>query len=298
MACDLYSLSAAAWMKRKGSAQVLIYDARELYTELPSVARRPVLKFVWRTLERRGLMRTNLIIVTAPNDADAICRVHSFLPRPVLVRNLPWRETELMPDRTLLDRFRIPKDAKTIVYLGGLQPGRGLEQLIEAMNPAPYEGEGQVRGHLLLIGDGAMRPKLAALAQMLNVAPVVHFAGPLPSNEALRCVKACDAGVSLVEPVSRSYELALPSKLFEYMMCGLPVVSSRMEQVLDLFRDEEWITFVDERDVQSIRDGMQKALANSGNPMLREREQSLALREYHFEHDAASLAAALKTFLG
>jgi glycosyltransferase involved in cell wall biosynthesis len=284
LACDLYSLSAAAWMKRAGKTKVLIYDARELYTELPAVANRPIPKLVWRTLERRGLVQTNLMIVTAPNDAHAILRVHSFLPRPVLVRNLPWHELELLPDRTILDKFGIPKDAKIVVYLGGLQQGRGLEKLIEAMNALPH--------HLLLIGDGNFRSRLEARASSN-----IHFAGSMQSDKALRVVASCDVGISLVEPVSDSYKLALPSKHFEYMMCGLPIISSRLASVVDLFRDEEWVTFVDESDVNSIKAGIQKARAKSERINLREREKSLARNEYHFERDAKTLMDVLKIFI-
>jgi glycosyltransferase involved in cell wall biosynthesis len=292
MACDLYSLSAAAWMKRHGRVQVLLYDARELYTELPAVAQKPLAKFVWRTLERRGLIGSNLIIVTAPNDADAILRVHNFLPRPILVRNMPWREPDLKPDRAILDRFGILNDAKTVAYLGGLQQGRGLEKLIEAMTPSPYHDMGRQIVHLLLIGDGNLRARLEARATSN-----VHFAGSMRSDEALRTVAACDVGISLVEPVSASYKLALPSKHFEYMMCGIPIVSSNISQVLDLFRNEEWVTFVNERDANSISTGIQKALANSDRTDLREREKYLALNEYHFEHDATRLSAVLKNIL-
>ncbi len=289
MACDLYSLSAAAWMKRTGRSKQLLYDARELYTELPSVTHKPLAKFVWRTLERRGLIQTNLIIVTAPNDANAILRVHNFLPRPVLVRNLPWLEPEIVSDRRLLDSFGIPEGAKTLVYLGGLQHGRGLNTLIESMKALPY--------HLLLIGDGDMRYRLEALSKQQSLSSKVHFAGPLPSDEALRLVAACDAGISLVEPLSPSYELALPSKFFEYMMCGIPIVSSRVSQVLDLFRNEEWVTYVDEGDTNSIAAGIPKALITSEKPDVRERERSLAQSEYHFEHDAKTLFASVETLL-
>lgn len=284
LACDLYSLSAAAWMKRTNKARVLLYDSRELYTELPAVAKRPIPKFVWRRFERCGLIQTDLIIVTAPNDADAIRRVHNFLPRPTLVRNLPWREPELMSDRTIHERFNIPKDAKTIVYLGGIQSGRGLDKLIEAMNSLPH--------HLLLIGDGNLRSWLEARASSN-----IHFAGSMQSDKALHVVAACDVGISLVEPVSASYQLALPSKFFEYMMCRIPVVSSKVPQVLDLFCDEEWVTFVDESDANAIAVGIQKVLAGSERIDFRERERSLALSEYHFDHDVKTLMDTLKTLL-
>jgi glycosyltransferase involved in cell wall biosynthesis len=291
-ACDLYSLSAARSMKRNGQAKVLIYDSREIYTELPAVARRPIVKLVWRNLERRGLSDTDILIVTAPLDAQVICDIHGFLPRSVLVRNLPWLEADIVRDRSLLDRFGIPREARVGVYVGGLQQGRGLEKLIDSFIAFKSENK-----HLLLIGSGALRMQLEQQVKQNDLTKIVHFAGWMPADDALRMTAACDLGITLVEPVSRSYELALPSKLFEYMMAGIPVVSSRVEQVSDLFDNEEWITFVDVENPQSIRDGLAKAFANSENQSLRTRERDLAMSEFHFEHDALVLTRAMKNFI-
>jgi len=45
MACDLYSLTAAAEMRKQARARIAIYDAREIYTELPSVLRSRVREY-------------------------------------------------------------------------------------------------------------------------------------------------------------------------------------------------------------------------------------------------------------
>ncbi len=289
LACDLYSLYAARWMKENGKANVLIYDAREVYTELPSVASSPLKKAIWKLQERRGMMKTDRIIVSAPDDAQAICDVHRFLPRPVLVRNLPWRNAELKPDPSILRQFHIPEYAKTIVYIGGITHGRALKNTIEAMR--------KLSAHFLIIGDGVLLPELKNFAEELQIGDRVHFAGTLESNDALQIAASCDAGISLVEPISKSYALGLPSKIFEYMMCGIPVVANRLKQVTDLFPNEEWMTCVDETDANSIAEGIQHALKNSENGGLRDRERALALEHYHFECDAENLTKALQTFL-
>ena len=291
-ACDLYSLSVARMMKRKAQAKFLIYDAREIYTELPDVAKRPIVKFVWRNLERRGLIAADIVIITAPMDAQAICNVHGFLPRSVLIRNLPWRKANIIRDRSLLDQFGIPSESKVAVYVGGLQQGRGLEKLIDAF--ALFKDK---QNHLLLIGGGALHTQLGAQITKLGLSNIVHFTGWMDADEALRVTAACDVGVTLVEPISRSYELALPSKLFEYMMAGIPVVSSFIEQVSDLFGKEKWITFVDVSDKQSIKNGLEKGFADSNSETLLSRERDLAMQEFHFEHDAAVLVRAMKNFV-
>ena len=290
LACDLYSLSAAAWLKRHKRARLLIYDAREVYTELPTVQRKPVVKCIWRTIERRGLAVTDIIVTTGPHDIQAIFDIHGFLPPPILIRNLPWRDPNLIRDRSLLDRFNIPSDAKVLVYIGGLQEGRGLEKLIKGSGKWIVDS-GEC--HLLLIGGGILRSKLEHFVKDRGFEDRIHFADVVPSENAMKIAAACDVGVSLIEPISRSYELALPSKLFEYMMAGLPVISSKLQQVLDLFAEAKWITFVDSNDPLSIQEGIRQALINSEDESIHHVEREFALREFHFEQDAANLLTAI-----
>lgn len=288
MACDLYSLSAAAWMRGNGRAAHLIYDAREVYTELPAVAGKPIRRAIWRRLQRKGLAKTDLMIVTAPHDLQAILNVHSFVPRSLLIRNLPWKNEALTKDRAHLAAYGIPVDSKVVVYVGGLQQGRGLEASIASIK--------SIQVLLLLIGDGAIRDSLEKCAIAEGVSDRVHFAGAMPSNKALEIAAACDAGLVLVEPISKSYELALPSKLFEYMMAGLPVVTSRMQHVLELFEGQPWIEFVDITP-DSIRVGITKVLERPQPSEASQLERQLALDQYHFETDAAPLLALLKRSL-
>lgn len=288
MACDLYSLSAAAWMRGTRRAAHLIYDAREVYTELPAVAGKPIRRAIWRRLERRGLAKTDLIIVTAPHDLQAILNVHGFVPQSLLIRNLPWKIAALTKDRAHLAAYGIPVDSKVVVYVGGLQQGRGLEAAIASIK--------SIQVHLLLIGDGAIRDSLEKCAFAEGVSDRVHFAGAVASNKALELAAACDVGLVLVESLSKSYELALPSKLFEYMMAGLPVVASRMRHVLELFEGQPWIEFV-EITPESIRTGMSKTLECHRSSVTIQHERELALGHYHFEADAAPILALLEKSL-
>jgi glycogen(starch) synthase len=288
MACDLYSLSVAVSIKRSGRAEILFYDAREVYTELPTVARKPLAKAIWKRVERRGLRHTDIVVATGPQDVQAILSVHRFLPRTVLVRNLPWRDETLMRDDAIRQRYGIPKEARTLVYIGGLQIGRGLESLINAIPLIRDDCK------LLVIGIGALKSNLEKVVTDLQLQNRVFFIGALPSEEAMRVIASCDVGISLIEPISRSYELALPSKLFEYMMAGLIVVSSPLDQVVELFPNEPWLVFANPSDIGSIAKSVDEAIAKVANATLRQKERELALSQYHFERDAVELLEVLE----
>ena len=287
MACDLYSLAAATSLKRKNLANTVIYDAREVYTELPTVTGKPLAKAFWKRVENRGLRRTDIVVSTGPHDVQAILNVHGFIPRTVLVRNMPWRE-EVRRDRTLLAEFRIPFESIVLVYVGGLQIGRGLQQIIHALRSLTQELA------LLLIGAGTEQAALQRIVEEHGLGDRVRFAGARPADQAMRIAAACDVGIALIEPISRSYELALPSKLFEYMIAGLPVISSRLQQVVELFPSEPWLSYADPADSTSIVQAIREAVQRSSDTALRQQEKELALSQYHFEHDAVELLKVIE----
>jgi glycosyltransferase involved in cell wall biosynthesis len=47
-------------------------------------------------------------------------------------------------------------------------------------------------------------------------------------------IKGADVGLSLVLPVDVTHRLASPTKLFEYMMAGLPVIGSDVPEIREV----------------------------------------------------------------
>ena len=78
----------------------------------------------------------------------------------------------------------------------------------------------------LIVGEGEYKCRLEQFANVLNVNDRTFFLGAIPYNELLSITKQADIGFSLIQPISQSYEQALPNKLFEYGLAGLPTISS------------------------------------------------------------------------
>lgn len=288
IASDLFSLPASAAFKKEGRAQSLFYDARELYTGLPTVAHRPLVKWFWRWLERSGLKQTDRIIVTAPNDADAIFRVHHFLPKSILVRNLPHVVASLDPDRSLRQQFQISDRAIVFVYVGGLQKDRGLAAFIEAFHDIKEDTA------FIVIGGGTEAASLKVLVESCGLNRRVFFADKIPTKRVINILAAADVGVSLIETNSPSYALALPSKVFEYMMAGLAVLSSDLVHVKELFQNEAWITFAHSFVKDDLALAIVQSMENASHRDARERARSLALEIYNFEREASALIENIK----
>ncbi|HET6511422.1 MAG TPA: glycosyltransferase family 4 protein [Candidatus Kapabacteria bacterium] len=283
VACDLYSLRAAAQAKRGSTRSILLYDARELYTGLPAVAKRPFIRYFWKKWEAGGMLDADFISITAPHDADAIFRVHSFLPRPLLIRNIPLRE-KITPDRKYLQSLGMSERENVAVYVGGLQQDRGLEGSIRALKHC----EASVK--LLLLGSGSLESPLKELAKTAGVASRVIFAGAVAQESVMPILAACDVGLSLIEANSPSYSLALPSKVFEYLHAGLPVISTELKHVIELFDHQPYIRYVQPID--------ERAIANAITAFLGKKQELSAIIEqaasqYSFESDFESLRVLL-----
>jgi glycosyltransferase involved in cell wall biosynthesis len=286
LACELYSLKGAAKAKKAQKTSKLFYDARELYTELPTVNNSPLKKYFWKRWEAKGLKETDLVIVTAPDDADAIRQVHSFLPEFIVIRNLPLYE-EIYPNNYLREYFSIPSDKKILVYVGGLQRDRGLDSIIAIMHGIKDIAV------FIMIGDGAIKRKLEERTNELHLENV-FFHPSIESEKIVSIISSADVGVSLIEAHSKSYELALPSKVFEYMLAGLPVISSPLKQVINIFEHSEGIFFANPDNPEEVVKACTDALNLSTNSSLRQNLHHNISKNYTFDNDANFLSNYLQ----
>jgi rhamnosyl/mannosyltransferase len=100
------------------------------------------------------------------------------------------------------------------LFLGVLRPYKGLQILLQAMT--------KVRGQLLIVGRGAHRTELEALAHRLGVADRVTFVGEVSETARRVLLHACDVFVLPALDRRESFGIAQ----LEAMACGKPVVSS------------------------------------------------------------------------
>lgn len=109
------------------------------------------------------------------------------------------------------------EESPVVVYTGNIGSAQPLEPCIRAMDELSTDAV------LRLVGDGDERSRLEALTERLDLGDRVEFVG-LVDREAVPA-QINDAAVGLA-PIRDEPELAyaMPTKSYEYLACGVPVV--------------------------------------------------------------------------
>jgi glycosyltransferase involved in cell wall biosynthesis len=115
-----------------------------------------------------------------------------------------------------------PAGEPRVVYVGDLRVSRGLFDMIETVAAAPGWS-------LDLVGPvaGADRERLERRIAEPDVAGRVRLHGRQPPAEAWRIAEGAWASLALLQETPAFVE-AMPSKIYEYLASGLPVVSTRL----------------------------------------------------------------------
>lgn len=129
-------------------------------------------------------------------------------------------------------RQGIPADAFVLAYTGIIGHAQGLEVVLRAAERLRDRPEVL----FLLVGEGPERAGLMALAREKEL-PNVRFIDPMPRREVLALVAACDG---VVVPLRRNklFEGAIPSKIFEALALGMPLLLGVEGEARRLFIEE------------------------------------------------------------
>jgi len=133
---------------------------------------------------------------------------------------------------------------KTVIgYVGSLENWVDLETPIMAMP--------NLDATLLVVGPGLFTDygdNLQKLVKSIGVSDNVIFTGAVKFQEMNRYISAMDIGLNPLKPLKKN-QLTIGGKVFNYLSCGRPVLSSRMQALErefgnDLFYYDDQASFI------------------------------------------------------
>jgi glycosyltransferase involved in cell wall biosynthesis len=141
-------------------------------------------------------------------------------------------DPERFPSR--LER-KMPKQhgTFTVGFVGTLKPWHGLDILLEAFAQLHSR---QPAARLLIVGNGPEHEKLMTEVAARGLADAVYFTGAVDAAEVPAWLASMDAAVAPYPALANFY--FSPLKVYEYMAARVPVVASRIGQLVKLITPE------------------------------------------------------------
>jgi len=161
----------------------------------------------------------------------------------LIKRGIPARKITTINNYPDTDIFQFSKrpaegsvhhDQFTLIFPGTIAPRYGLEVAINAM-PTLIREIPNI--HLLIIGRlFEHAASLISLAESLGVTHYVEFRPGIPNKKIPELLLQADVGIYPALP-DRHMSIAIPGKLLEFAIMGLPIISSRLQIVEEMFDD-------------------------------------------------------------
>ena len=210
-----------------------LFDAHELFTHTPEVARRKSIQKIWEAVQKFTFKHTNAAFTVGPAIAQYFEEKYN---RPVaVVRNMPIKSgatnTINPPSPAWQSKIDALQGQRFILYQGALNEARGLEALIQAMS--------EITAILVLAGEGDLSQTLRNLTQSLNLEHKVIFLGMIPPNELPQLTKQAYIGYNVSQNAGLSYFLSLNNKFFDYTKALLPSLINPFPEYLALMKEFE-----------------------------------------------------------
>lgn len=121
----------------------------------------------------------------------------------------------------------------SVVYIGGITIPRGVIEMLDALQILQNRN---INVDFYLIGKVSL-PKNVTLEKLIEERSLknVKFYSYTPQPEAMEIIARCHLGLAILHPVA-NYLISYPTKIFEYMGCGIPFITSDFplyQQIID-----------------------------------------------------------------
>ncbi|MBP7699768.1 MAG: glycosyltransferase [Saprospiraceae bacterium] len=229
--------------------KVHIHDAHEYFTETPEVQHRKFVKSMWQFVAKFCYPKTTARYTVCESLKTVFKEVyHADFE---LVRNMPLSRDELNVSTKKNDLF-------FILYQGVLNAGRGLDEMISAMQHLP-------NCVLQIAGTGDDEAKLKQLVEQLNLDSQIQFLGFVSSDKLWQLTQQCHIGINLLHADSLNYYYSLANKFFDYVQAEIPSINMNFPEYALLNQQFKVSILIDDLGIQSIVSAVEKLRQN---PML------------------------------
>lgn len=233
----LFGAWLASWFKNFD----LYYDAHEIFTEVPELQGKYIKKRIWTWVEKKGIAKAKKTYTV--NDSLAVYLQEKYNKHFDVIMNVP-------------NLHAVQKDdlKPYILYQGALNKGRGLLEMIEAMQ--------EINMTLKIAGGGDIEQELKGKVKELKLGGKVIFLGKLLPEELKSVTQNAFIGINLLDKNSLNYYYSLANKFFDYAHAGIPQISMNFPEYRKFNNENEVGILIDSLSKKEIVSAINKLILN------------------------------------
>jgi len=198
----------------------IVYDAHEISVDREGY--RKLAKFI-KFIESNIIRRVNASITTT--DSRAVWFSESYqVKKPVVIQNRANKVHVGHASNFLRRTLDISDDCLIVLYQGGMQPGRGMHNLIKV-------AEKVKECHFVLIGKGRQFEEVQTLVRRFGIEHRVHILEAVKFSQLCQYTAGADIGIQIIRNTCLNHYTTDSNKLFEYIQAGLPVIASDFPEI-------------------------------------------------------------------
>ncbi len=220
----------------------LVYDAHEYFAELPEVVHRPLVKFVWKSLERWTVPRAT------KNYTINLSYAKFF-------KDAYQEEFDIIRNATVLEDKNFPeKPDDYILYQGAVNVGRGVEEMIKAM---PY-----INSKLVICGKGDVFEDCVQLVEDLGIEDKVEFKGFVEPEKLKEITIRAKLGFTFFTNDGESYYYSLANRFFDYFHNGVPQLCINFPEYKAINDQHDIAIMLDDLETETIVNAVNELFAD------------------------------------
>lgn len=225
-----------------------------------------------KLIERYNLKYATLIVVVSSALKESL--ITTGIPEEKILVNPNGVNPEVFSNHIsgieVRTKYNIPKNRLVFGFIGTFGQWHGAIELAKAIilfyDNYPEELNKTL---FMFIGDGILFDQVKNIIKASEYAQQVILTGLIPQQEAPEYLAACDIFLSPhIKNPDGSRFFGSPTKLFEYMAMGKPIIASKLEQIGEILTHNKDALLVPPGNIASLSKAM-KTL--SDNETLREK---------------------------
>ncbi|WP_411029405.1 glycosyltransferase [Spongiimicrobium sp. 3-5] len=252
----------------------VVYDMHE---NLPFqiLTKNYIPKFLRLVLGKTTQIFQRLVLYSMPVvfAENSYLKYFSFVKKREVVLNYPLKDIVGTIKQEKRNKF-------TVGYMGGVTEERGALIVLSTLKKLREEGEPV---DIVFVGEVDEQVKNTAIYKISKQEGWADFKGRLEPIEGWGCMAQCHAGLAILEN-SPNYVESYPTKLFEYMLLKLPVITSNFPLYSGIINESKCGIPVNPSSVDEIADAI-KIIKNHEEDakLMGERGCSVAKEKYNWE---------------